>query len=130
MITYRGYRNEVTKQIRLSKTTHWDKLSNDLKTNNVDSKDWWKTLKCFILPITKISIPPLSKNGALFSDNKTKANILYEYFTDQTILRESNVELPTTILDDNRTVFLNIEIVPCEVKNVLQSLQLGKWHKQ
>ena len=49
-----------------------------------------------------------------------------KYFTNQTIIRESNVELPTTTLNDNRTVLLNIEIIPSEVKDVLQSLKLGK----
>ena len=44
MNTYRSYRNEVTKQIRLAKITHCDKLPNNLKSNNLNSKDWWKTI--------------------------------------------------------------------------------------
>ena len=34
MNTYRNYRNDVTKEFRLAKTIHCDKLSNKLKTYN------------------------------------------------------------------------------------------------
>ena len=74
--TYRSYRNEVTKQIRRTQTTHCDKLSNKLKIITYIVKiDGKKTLKSFIKQTTKTSIPPLSKNGVIFFNNKTKADI-------------------------------------------------------
>ena len=112
----------MTKQIRFAKTTHCDKLSNKLKADNLNSKAWWKTLQSFIKPSTKNSIPSHSKYGVLFFDNKVKGDELNEHFTTQTILRETNVELPTISLDNNRTVFLYVEIIPRKVTDVLQSL--------
>lgn len=58
MNAFRHYRNEVTKTTRLAKKSHIDELSHKLKTNNLNSKDWWKTLKSFIKPNTNSAIPP------------------------------------------------------------------------
>ena len=53
-------------------------------------KDWWKTLKGFIKPDLTNSIPPLSKDDKMFSDDNDKA------FRDQTLLDDSQATLPQT----------------------------------
>lgn len=52
--------------------------------------------------------------------------MLNEYFASQSNLSEDNVHLPNLNIDDNLPTIQNIEITPEEVKDVLQSLQLGK----
>ena len=41
--TYKNARNKVTFQIRQSKQYQLEKLTEKLKSNNLDQKDWWKT---------------------------------------------------------------------------------------
>ena len=59
MNSFRRYRNEVTKTIRNAKQTYLDKLSNNLKTKSLSSRDWWKTLKSFIKSPDDNAIPLL-----------------------------------------------------------------------
>ena len=58
---------------------------------------WWTTLKQFIKPDQTNIIPPLNKDGLIYSDEIYKANILYNYFTEQTLLDESQAALLQTM---------------------------------
>ena len=42
---YKNIFNKVTFEIRKSKKCQIEKLSEKLKSNEIDQKDWWKTLK-------------------------------------------------------------------------------------
>ena len=53
--SFKKIRNKVTKLIRDSKQSHYDKIANKLKSTTLSSKDWWSTLKSFIIPITNSS---------------------------------------------------------------------------
>ena len=64
------------------------------KSDSLSSKDWWKTLKTFISPLTRSELPPLELNGTIYTDDTDKANILNNYFQQQTILQEQNATLP------------------------------------
>ena len=57
-------------------------------------KDWWKILKSFIKPNQSSSIPPLNKDGVTFEDHIDKANLLNNYFADQTPLDETHATPP------------------------------------
>ena len=61
-----------------------------LKSNEIDQKDWWKTLKPFITSEQPSIFPPLCKDDIVFTNGIDKANILNQFFTDQTILDDSN----------------------------------------
>ena len=52
-ISFKKIRNKVTKWIRYSKQSHYDKIANKLKSTTLSSKDWWSTLKSFIIPTPK-----------------------------------------------------------------------------
>ena len=73
---FKKIRNKVTKMIRESKESHYDKIAEKLKSSTFSAKDWWKTLKTFILPSVKTSISPLEVNNEIFIDECDKANIL------------------------------------------------------
>ena len=61
-------------------------MSDKLKSENLSSKDWWPILKSFISPSSNSSIPTLEKDGLIFTDETDKANVLNDFFRDQTIL--------------------------------------------
>ena len=83
-------------------------LSNKLKSDSLSSKQWWTILKSFIAPNSKTSIPPLEKDGVIYSDDSAKANVLNDFFRDQTILNDKNTVLP--------------DLIPYTVENSLNSL--------
>ena len=91
---FKKIRNKVIESIRKSKQLYLDQLSNKLKSESLSSKDWWSTLKSFISPVEKSSVPTLEKDGCVYSDDTDKANILNNFFRDQTLLDDSNTRVP------------------------------------
>ena len=55
-----------------------------------------ESLKHFIKPDQTDVIPPLNKNGQFYTEEKEKANIL-NFFTEQTLLDDSQATLPQTV---------------------------------
>ena len=122
---YKHFRNEVTREIRKSKQIVMNKLTEQLTLSSTGPKDWWKTLKHFIKPDQQRTIPPLNKDGEIYSDDTDKANLLNEYFTSQAFLDESKGSLPETI--DNPAYKLDsLTFTSYEVEQTLKSLPLGK----
>ena len=80
--------------IRDLKQNMYTKISEKLKSDSLSSKDWRKTLKTFISPLTRLELPPLELNGTIYTDDTDKANILNNYFQQQTVLQEQNATLP------------------------------------
>ena len=72
---YKRFRNHVTSELRKSKQNQIDKLSDRLVNSETRQKDWWKTLQGFIKPDLTNSIPPLSKDDKIYSDDNDKASI-------------------------------------------------------
>ena len=123
---YKTIRNDTTNLLRSSKQTYFDNLSEKLKTNNnLNSKDWWKTLKTFISNNDKSPIPPLKDNDTIYADDNEKANLLNAYFKTQSDLNEANKEVPhIDITNHNR--LSTIETTPDEVKSIIDTLKTGK----
>ena len=74
-VKFRRLRNETTSMIRNSKRLYIDSLSNKLKSETLSSKQWWTVLKTFISPNSTSTIPPLERNGLVYSDEVEKAYI-------------------------------------------------------
>ena len=67
----------------------------------------------------------MNKNGQIYIEEKEKANILNNFFTEQTLLDDSQATLPQTV--KNTTYKLDsIIVTPEEVRDTLQSLPIGK----
>ena len=96
-----------------------------LKSNILSTKDWWSTLKSFITPSTKSSNPTLEKDRHIYSDDTDKANQLNIFFRDQTLLDDSNAQLPNIDCNVN-SLLSNLVIIPAVVESVLKRLPLGK----
>ena len=82
---YKNARNKVTFEIRKSKKNQLDKLTEKLKSNTLNQKDWWRTLKYFITPEQPSTFPPFCKDGMAYTNENEKANILNQFFIEQTI---------------------------------------------
>ena len=78
---YKRTRNQVTNEIRKSKSAEVENLSEKLKDTNIRPTSWWKTLKCFIKPDQASSIPPLNREGVIDCNDNDKANILSQPVT-------------------------------------------------
>ena len=122
---YKNVRNKVTLEIRKSKQNQLDKLTEKLKSNTLDQKDWWRTLKYFITPEQPSTFPPLCKDDMVYTNENEKANILNQFFTEQTILDDSNATLPTVNHIPPHKLE-SISIHPQEVEDVLKTLKTGK----
>ena len=112
--------------IRDSKEALYEKLTAKLTSKTLSTKDWWSTLKSFITPNCKSSLPPVEHNNKLYSDEHDKANILNDYFQSQSFLNDKDVHLPailpTSVTSDLNSIFLTTD----EVESVLKMLPLGK----
>ena len=122
---YKHYRNKAISEIRKAKKAETDKLATKLTSYKFSPKDWWKVLKSFIKPNQSSSIPPLNKDGVTFEDDNDKANILNDYFADQTSLDETHATLPPDP-PDNLPHFDSVTVSPEEVELTLRSLSTGK----
>ena len=112
--------------IRESKRNCNEIIVNKLKSNTISSRDWLTTLKTEIAPNTSTSIPPLQNNDSVSHDDLDKANILNDFFRDQTVIDESNAVLPQ--LDPNiiNSNMYSLHFSPAEIESVLKSLKTGK----
>ena len=78
--------------------------------------------RSFIKPSQNTAIPSMLHAGLYYSDTSDKANLLIDYFVNQT---NKNAHIP--IMPTENSQFLNsISISQDEVKSVLQSLKLGE----
>lgn len=60
----------------MSKQPFKDNLAAKIDSNNISSKDWWKTFKCLINSSKKDTLPPSNYNGRI-SNSPNKANLFY-----------------------------------------------------
>ena len=122
---FRKIRNKVIESIRQSKQHHLDQLSNKLKSESLSAKDWWSTLKAFISPTEKSSVPTLEKDSCVRSDDTDTANILNNFFRDQTLLDDRNARVPNIACYVHNILF-SLTITHPEVESALKSLPLDK----
>ncbi|OOY49087.1 hypothetical protein BOV97_13130, partial [Solemya velum gill symbiont] len=123
---FRKLRNETVAAIRKNKISYYNNLSNKLQNTHLSPADWWKTLKSFISTKEQQPIPPLHINGEIITDNIEKANILNNFFVQQTYINETNVNIPTLNQYSGTFVLNYVQFTPLEVHSVLSTLPLGK----
>ena len=122
---YKNARNKVTFEIRQSKQYQLDKITEKLKSNNLNQKDWLKTLKHFITPEQPSNVPPLCKDNKIYTNENEKANILNQFFTEQTIPHDSNASLPR-VHQESPHKLESISTSSLEVEDILKTLKTGK----
>ena len=122
---FKQLRNKVTSNLRKAKQEYIRSLANKLKTSNLSLQDYWRTLKSFIKPSQTSTIPPLFHENAYISDTNEKANLINNFFAEQSVLDDHLATLPDSV--DSRGPSLDsIVFTPTEVKDILNTLKLGK----
>ena len=111
--------------VRDSKQSFYQKIADKLKCETLSSKDW-STLKTVIAPNSKSTIPPLTYNDNIYSDERDKANILNDYFQSKTLYDDQNAVLPELPPSATYTQLSLIVLTPLEVESVLKTLTIGK----
>ena len=71
-----------------------NRFAEKLNSGNLSSKQWWSVLESFISSKSNSTVPPLQKDGLIYADDLEKANILNDFFRDQTLLDDGSEELP------------------------------------
>ena len=94
---FKRARNDVINNLRKARKEYSDSLANKLKTSNISSQDYWKTLKSFIKPSQNVTIPPLFHENIYVADNDEKANLLNNHFVEQTVLDDHLSSLPELV---------------------------------
>lgn len=101
-----------------------EKLANKLKSENISSKDRWKTFKFFIGKDKSDPIPPLNHNGKQVNDPTEKANVFNKYFQLQSQLDDNNKPVPHLTHSPNS--LSSITVHKEDVCTILKSLVTGK----
>ena len=123
---FKKLRNKTVRLVRKCKTDFNQKLANKLKSDALTAKDWWPTLKKIISPNSKSSVPPLEFNNTIHTDENDKANILNNFFQNQTLLDDRNDVLPDLLPSTVDSQLDHIVLTTLEVESVLETLPLGK----
>ncbi|MCG7879453.1 MAG: reverse transcriptase domain-containing protein [Candidatus Thiodiazotropha taylori] len=123
---FKTLRNKTTQMIRDSKQALYDRITAKLTSPTISSKDWWSTLKSFIMPNRKSTLPPIEHNNKLYTDDHDKANILNDYFQSQSSLNDKDAYLPAILPSPVTTELSTIVLTIAEVESVLKILPVGK----
>ena len=70
--------------LRDIKQLFFDQIAEKLNSNSLSSKDWWTSLKTYIVPNLKLAIPRLEFSDGIYTEDCNKANIFNTYFQSQT----------------------------------------------
>ena len=124
--TFRRLRNKTISMIRESKKALNESLSDKLKSVSLSPRQWWSLLKSFISPSSQASSPPLEKDGLVFVEEVEKANVLNDFFRDQTLLNDHDAALPEIAPYLVERCLSSLVLSPDEVKLILKSLPVGK----
>ena len=119
---YRHLRNESINAIRTAKHEHKTNLANKLLDNIISTKDWWIFFKICLGKDAKENIPLHYQNQAI-NNPKDKAYIFNVFFHSQSLLDETNKDIPTLSEPINTLESIHLEIE--EVCSILKSLQVG-----
>ena len=111
--------------IRESKKSYNKSRSDKSKSGSLSSKQWWTVLKTFISQ-NNSCIPPLENDGVVYSEETDKANLLNNFFRDQTVLNDKDAVLPDIVPYTVQSQLQTLIFSPDEVKEILITLPIGK----
>ena len=123
---YRTYRNLVTAKIRDRKLEYLNEL--DLKASDpkqFGTKEWWKLVKQFMNKKgISDDIPPIFFDGTLYYSSEDKANVLNDYFIQQSTLDNPNENTPNVEYTDSEIT--DIILTHADVHSVITNLDKSK----
>ena len=123
---FNALRNKVISMIRDLKGKSNENIANKLKSDTLSAKDWWSTLKTVVSPNRSNSLSPLDNDGQIITDDVDKAYALNDYFRDQTLINDTEVEVPDVIQHNVAHELRSLILTPAEIEVILKSLPNGK----
>ena len=121
---YKLIRNQITTDIRKSKTEYFEKVDKLLSSNNCNTKTFWKLSKQVLNLKLSSTIPTLVTNNNYAETDFHKANMLNEYFASQTVVNDNNKQLPP--LAPAQHILNSISVTEQDVNDVLINLDATK----
>ena len=80
------------------KLSFFQKLSQDLRNNSSNSKSWYKTASKFLLyDSNQNGVPILDVNGLVIESNDQKAEVLNEFFIQQSTVDDTDACSPSQL---------------------------------
>ncbi len=126
---FNSVRNRVTHLIRKASRAHTSTLHRRLRLDPSPSasSDFWQHIKAITGKTKKTIIPDLITQDQTATDARAKANLLNNFFAEQTKLPDADIQIPDAdSLPFNEECFSSIFTTPSEVYDILQSLKVNK----
>ncbi|CAC5390766.1 unnamed protein product [Mytilus coruscus] len=120
---FRKVRNKCNTAVENAKTDYYKKLSDKIMNEPVNSKNWSEMVKSLFGRQHK-EIPLLKVNDEIIDDREKMADIFNVYFSDQSNIDDSNVQLPD--LEKFTSELSTIEITEKDVEDILLNLDTSK----
>ena len=98
----------------------------NLNLDSLSPKQWWSLPKSFIFHSSQSSSPPFQKDGLVFVNKEVKANVLNDFFRDQTLPIDQDAVVPEIAPYLVERCLSSLVFLPDEVKLILKSLPVGK----
>ena len=123
---YRHISNQTKATIKMSKNNYIHRQTNRLLNNPNDNKIFWSTLNSFNNNFNKhSSLPPLvTTDGTVYSDSKSKADLMASVFRTNSTLPQNDTQLP--LVNFQYPNIKSIIIKTKEVKSILDNLDTNK----
>ena len=83
-------------------------------------------MKIFISQNNSSCIPPLENDGVVYNEETDKANLLNNFFREQTVLNDKDAVLPDIVPYTVQSQLQSLIFSPDEVKEILIALPIGK----
>ena len=117
---------KLFEKIRSAKSDYENRISNSLQTNTTNIKTWWKLSKQ-VLNLGKGNepIPDLKYNNMIIENDQEKAEILNEYFINQSKLDDAN-KSPPELAEPTYERLNRVNITSTDVRDILKSLNPSK----
>ena len=80
-------------------------MTQDLRSNSSTSKSWYNTASKFLLyDLNQNGVPILEANGLVIESDDQKAEVLNDFFIQQSTVDDTNAHLPNFVARNNDTL--------------------------
>ena len=122
-------RREAKAEWRSAQKSFYEHMYNKIEKAESKSKAYWKMTKSLFGHKKMQSIPSLSRNGVIYTDDINKATILNEYFVSQTMPNNSDLSVLNdydTLTDPSIPIIDQITVSKEKILGTLKSLKIDK----
>ena len=124
---YKQYRNAYVACLKEAKENYSLKLASDMRASkSISPKNWWHIAKQMMGSSRQSQYPALQVDGNHISDPVRKAEAFNAYFVKQTLLDDSNTDLPADFPSFEQASFEDLLITEEEVLDQLKGLKTNK----